>query len=275
MAAMREPRKYAENIHQFVEWAEQVADLWSDGEQYESPWFRGVTSSDFHLVPKLYRSAAGREKYSDVETRAEFNRRALPLVVERPPRNDWEWYFLMQHYGAPTRLLDWTDSALVALYFAIASYPANPKPDTPRPAVWALNPWRLNEKAGIRFTGPVMSDWGEASPYLGPAYGRSVRLPEHPIALDPTFIAQRMLVQHSHFTLHGSDPRGIDDMQQDLGLENALLKLVIRRQDESVKILRQRVALMGISETTVFPDLTGLGKELIHEYDLDSDISAK
>jgi len=267
MAAMAKLRKSAETLGQFVEWAGQVADLWSDGEQYESPWFRGVTSSDFKLVPSLYRSEAGREKYSDPEVRTEFKRRALPLVAERPPRDDWEWYFLMQHYGAPTRLLDWTDSALVALYFAIASYPANPRRSTPRPAVWALNPWRLNGKAGIQFVGPLVSDWPEAEKYLGRAYGGG-RPPQYPIALDPTFIAQRMLVQHSHFTLHGHDPRGLDEMREELELGDVLLKLEIRSVDESVKILRQGVALLGISETTIFPDLTGLGKELSLEYDL-------
>jgi hypothetical protein len=260
-------RKSAETIQQFVEWAEQIADLWSDGEEYESPWFRGVTSSNFKLIPSLYRSAAGREKYSDPEIRTEFKRRALPLVAERPPRDDWEWYFLMQHYGAPTRLLDWTDSALVALYFAIASYPAKPRQDTPTPAVWALNPWKLNEKVGIEFVGPLVSDWSESGKYLGPAYGGR-RPPRYPMALDPTFIAQRMLVQHSHFTLHGHDRRGIDEMYKDLKLGDALVKLVIRSADESIKILRQRVALLGISETTIFPDLGGLGRELSLEYDL-------
>jgi hypothetical protein len=77
-----------------------------------------------------------------------------------------------------------------------------------------------------------------------------------------------MLVQHSHFTLHGYDTRGLDDMIKELELEDALFKLVIRSDDESVKILRQRVALLGISETTIFPDLAGLGRELSLEYDL-------
>jgi hypothetical protein len=267
MPAMPKLRQSAETIQQFVEWTDHVTDISADGEEYESPWFRGVTSTSFKLIPSLYRSESGREHFSDPEVRTEFKRRALPLVAERPPRDDWEWYFLMQHYGAPTRLLDWTDSALVALYFAIASYPVNPKPDTPRPAVWALNPWRLNKSAGIEFVGPLASDWPEAGRYLKKPYGGS-RPPKYPIALDPTFIAQRMLVQHSHFTLHGHDTRGIDEMRKELKLGDALVKLEIESDDESVKILRQRVALLGISETTIFPDLAGLGKELNLEYDL-------
>src|SRR5262249_32899799 len=93
------------------------------------------------------------------------------------------------------------------------------------------------------------------------------RPPAHPIAIDPTFIAQRMLVQHSHFTLHGSDVRGLDEMNE-LKLDDMLFKLVILSEDESIKILRQQVALLGITETTIFPDLAGLGRELSLEYDL-------
>jgi len=47
------------------------------------------------------------------EIRQEFVVRAPSLGPERP-QNSWEWYFLMQHSGAPTRLLDWTETALIA-----------------------------------------------------------------------------------------------------------------------------------------------------------------
>jgi FRG domain-containing protein len=259
--------KTASTISQFVEWTEEVADLCAGSEDYESPWFRGAASSQFKLIPSLYRSAAGRERYSDDELRAEFKRRALPLVAERAPRDNWEWYSLMQHYGAPTRLLDWTDSALVALYFAISSYRPTDNGTAPlTPAVWALNPWRLNSKT-VQGFGPIVPEVTDVGKYLRPVYSKE-QLPQFPIALDPTFIAQRMLVQHSHFTLHGHDTRGLDEMMTDLHLEDTLFRVVIRNEDESIKILRQRVALLGITETTIFPDLAGLGRELGIEYDL-------
>jgi hypothetical protein len=268
---MPRPRETAVTIAEFIEWCEQVWDCTNPekGRDYETPWFRGVTSSSFRLVPNIYRSETGKEPMSDDEVRAEFKRRALPLVAERSPRDDWEWYSLMQHYGAPTRLLDWTDSALVALYFAISTWtPGNSQSPSTTPAVWALNPWCLNRKTGIRVYGPANPEVNaEIGVYLGTPYKRPA-LPQYPIALDPTFIAQRMLVQHSHFTMHGSDSRGLDEMADDLQLNDALFKLVIASEDESIAIMQQRLALLGISETTIYPDLIGLGRELRLEYDL-------
>src|SRR5271157_1858805 len=147
-------RKVVRSIPQFVEWVEQVFESFTDKKGYEAPCFRGAGDARFKLLPGLYRSDEGRSKFADDELRSEFTRKALPLVAGRTPRDDWEWYFLMQHYRAPTRLLDWTDAALVALYFALTAW--HPRTSRrharPMPAVWALNPFALNRRTG--FYGP-------------------------------------------------------------------------------------------------------------------------
>ena len=261
-------RHAVSTISAFIEWVEDVGARFTKPDGYEAPWFRGAGDSTFLLTPGLYRSEEGRKDLSDDELRNEFSRKALPLVAERPPRDDWEWYFLMQHFRAPTRLLDWTDSALVALYFALTSWsPAGDRRRPRRPAVWALNPWTLNAYHGL--FGPAGTDWDVVPKYLPPVYSGRAKIPKYPIALDPTLTMQRMLVQHSHFTLHGRDLRSLDEMAEELGLKEDLFKVVIDADEDGIEYLRQAMTWLGVTETTIFPDLEGLARELRLEYRLD------
>ena len=167
---------------------------------------------------------------------------------------------LMQHYGAPTRLLDWTDSALVALFFALNSNKAG---DTTIPcdaAVWILDPWWLNGQV-IRRRSVVFTDWEEAVPYLPELFGSALRK-RWPLAIDPPHIARRLAVQRSRFTVHGTDPDGL--MKLGKRGRGRLLRVVIPKKD----VIQMRVDLYtcGISDATLFPDLEGLARELTRFY---------
>ena len=113
------------------------------------------------------------------------------------------------------------------------------------------------------------SGWKWIDRYLPETYTFK-RIPHRPVAIDPTFVAQRMLVQHSHFTLHGSDTRGIDEMLTQAGLGASLLQVTLNFDEGDIDFHRLQLALLGISETTIFPDLEGLARELRFEYHLDS-----
>jgi hypothetical protein len=262
---MEHLRMIVSNVQEFVGAIELIGAEFTDEDQYEPPWFRGAGSEDFPLIPGIYRTQSGRSELADDETRNEFMRRAIPLVSERRPSDDWEWYFLMQHYRAPTRLLDWTDSALIALYFALGSVSVD-EPRPAKPIVWVLNPFTLNQKSNM--TTPADVKWEEVKPYLPAPYSYK-KLPKYPIAIDPPLAAQRLLVQHSHFTIHGHDMRGIDQMQQEVGLARDLRKIIIDDRTQGVDYWRWHLGLLGITETTIFPDLEGLARELRMEYKLD------
>src|SRR5713101_8405674 len=82
-------------------------------------WFRGHTDVRWKLVPSLVRT---RKHWISDEARliTRFRQNALPLVpAGTRTQSDWDWLLQMQHYGAKTRLLDWTESPLAGLYFAV------------------------------------------------------------------------------------------------------------------------------------------------------------
>jgi hypothetical protein len=107
----------------------------TDSEGWPHVWFRGEPGGiDTLLLPKLYRPRKDGTKHNENKLLQTFRMRA-PIFATAASCPDNEavdrWLFLAQHVGLPTRLLDWSESALVGLYFALRE---------DKPVVWMLNP---------------------------------------------------------------------------------------------------------------------------------------
>lgn len=132
----------------------------------------------------------------------------------------------MQHFGTPTRLLDWTEGALLGLYFAVKD-----NPGFYDAAVWVLDPFELNRRAIRReevippsATGALSRDKRLVDPWLPARFKNMAGLPQRPIAVYPTHIVRRISTQRSCFTVHGTNARGLDRLQ---GKKNGCLMRII------------------------------------------------
>jgi hypothetical protein len=254
-----------ENIPEFLTVVEEYTAKWFRNEKTWGPWFRGQGNAGWSLQPTLYRDPQPRRSIRAIEDelRQEFAVRAPSLGSERP-RNPWEWYFLMQHCGAPSRLLDWTESALIALFFAVRDKTGSSECDA---SVWILEPWKLNKLvanideviAPGAESGAVTKQLRKYKPWLPDRYSRPQALSrEFPIAVYPTHFSRRISSQRSCFTIHGSDKDGFDHLHAEF--HNHLRKVVI--PGKKCHEIEKNLSVAGIDEVTIYPDLDGLGRWL-------------
>lgn len=115
----------------------------STSEHMQAWIYRGQAVYDWGLQSRVQREleASGVDKgeWRDVENRLlRFFREQVSSSLPRPPEPGdlLGWLSVMQQYRAPTRLLDWSESPFVALFFACAEYINEDEVDG---AIWALN----------------------------------------------------------------------------------------------------------------------------------------
>jgi hypothetical protein len=154
----------------------------------------------------------------------------------------------MQHFGAPTRLLDWTEGVLI-VYFAIRD--SRGEHDA---TIWALDPWWLNRRAvrerevvppGAEI-GISKEDADRYSPWL-PARYSAVKLPKLPVGVYPTHTVRGISTQRSCFTIHGSEAGVLEKLA---GESDAHIAKVIIPHAE-VSRIKEQLTPSGIDEVTI------------------------
>ena len=229
-------------------------------------WFRGHSRKYDNLTPGVFRPARRtRLKERPERTYIEDFKRAAPaLVTNTPEWNDnLAWLFLAQHHGLPTRLLDWTQNVLVALYFVTDQ----PKEDG---ELWAMDPYALNEKSEIvdRIATAndtlvqYLADEAVYTPQV--MMERYMVVQSYPIALLPPMTFPRIVSQLSAFTIH-PPLHNHNSIPELLTLEIHLVRYIIPA--ERKVHLRQDLAKLGIMRRTLFQDLDSLSISIIEEYD--------
>jgi hypothetical protein len=250
------------SLSEFIDCVSEIEKKWSREDEDLGLWYRGHTKSYWELLPNLYRDLSQKEKARDEddEVREAFIRRA-PSLSQEKPENAWDWYFLMQHYRASTRLLDWTEGSLLALYFAVRENSGYHDA-----AVWVLDPWWLNKEViGVDevippgASGLSKKDRQRYESWLQDRFDSARKWRKWPVAVYPTHMNRRISAQRSCFTIHGAERKPLEEILK-ARRGARLSKIVI--PSFCVARMQEQLETAGIEETTIFPDLEGLGRSV-------------
>jgi len=249
-------------------------------------WYRGHADKEWCLIPKTQRGFIGSEEELFRKERFytnDFQSRASILPFSKPQMSEFaSWLTLMQHYGLPTRLLDWSRSPLIALFFAVSD-----KEHCELDAcIWILAPGILN--ASEQLEKPTIIDGVEyENAYIYNMSHKTIltmihtafrrwKLSSNPNAITPDdrkfdhrFYAvkekiaacypveadNRVYNQLSTFTVHNSAKKLTDICD-----ESALRRITIPHSIKE-KLLYE-LSVCGITKNYIFPDYENLAEEI-------------
>jgi hypothetical protein len=125
-------------------------------------------------------------------------------------------------------------------------------------AVWVLNPWWLNKQSLREYEIPHAED-SKLAKWSPPAEGQKLRV-RLPVAMKPVQANPRIRAQKGFFTVHGTEEMALHRLARHAGKKAELREIRIAATD--IAGMKRDLTIAGISETTIFPDMDGLCREI-------------
>jgi hypothetical protein len=204
------------------------------------PIYRGHADVAWTLTPGLFRvkpKPIGHSDWDPLEafSLSQFMARAYPYIDRY--HNDLGFMLMVaQHYGVPTRLLDWTRNPLVALYFAV-------------------------EDLKVQADGALYASNGGHS-LTGFSIDKDQIASRDCHSMFPFVIDARIAAQQSVFTVHSLPPDGQDFVPIDKQTSDAAVRMSISRfriPSSAKALLKMQLEMLGIDRAALFPGLDGIG----------------
>ncbi len=260
-ASARIRSRTVRSVGEFVQAVVEIADILNA--PYGGIWYRGVGDRRLSLAPGIV-----WRKVDDEDSLIEDFLVGVPALTAQEISEPWHLYSLMQHHGLPTRLLDWSKSPLVALFFALAHGVDHDERSVS--CVWVMNPYRLNFLAlEIEEVFAARSNYGidEHNSFkvnylprpLRPLH-RTDKVPAPPMAIEPAFTNRRLVSQQGCFTVHGTDPSGLERLP---GMSESLFRLEV--PSRHCKRVREELEQLGFRADWIYQDLDRLSLRILKE----------
>lgn len=193
--------------------------------------FRGVVNVKYELLPSIGRGWDDGTRLMDEEARLLrcFKREARPYL-NYLPADEWEWLAIAQHHGAPTRLIDWSESPMVSTYFA----------------VWGSDPRQSMSFDGGLYIVPKPMGADDTARAASPFDTKDVQF------FYPAHVTRRITAQRGLFTVHPNPLKAYDAPSKRQIVIPGRLKSEFRIKLDS----------LGFNHATMFPDIDGLARLL-------------
>jgi len=229
-------------------------------------WFRGVRDAEMHkLTPSLFRhpTITTADGLRDLEGQlmTTFQHRAPPFVGHLPT-DAMDLLFLMQHHGVPTRLLDCSENPFVALFFALEIALWESAASQKDAAVWIVDPIELNKVAfeNTDNNDRILAAGDDLLNAYLPSKHPVKNAGKLPVTMFGIHNSRRIVSQRGVFVLYGSSLKPMEEEEKLKDAPGILHKLVIPKGVK--KQLAKGLFNMGFTDSVIYPDLDGLGREL-------------